>query len=201
MIHARSDLRGLKIDDHLFRIGGHGRYLPEIDMERSLSIIWLSGCFAIFSGVVVCANAFPSFRLLEIAAMFLSVALIPMAIYAIVFTNIRTALIGITAVAIGLSVWTTNWPAKARFTSAQAKFEVLLAEIENGKTISAPRWVGSYRVQQIDIKKTGAICGQSIVPEQSPSVECHQCFQSMRKCNFHQHQFLDLSESIFLYSV
>lgn len=158
MIHARSDLRGLKIDDHLFRIGGHGRYLPEIDMERSLSIIWLSGCFAIFSGVVVCANAFPSFRLLEIAAMFLSVALIPMAIYAIVFTNIRTALIGITAVAIGLSVWTTNWPAKARFTSAQAKFEMLLAEIENGKTISAPRWVGSYRVQQIDIKKTGAIC-------------------------------------------
>ena len=126
-------------------------------MKRPTYLLLLYGCLVILSVAIVFVNAFPSFRIYPLISLFLSVPLVIAALLAI-FTNIRAALTGIAAIAICISIWTSNWPVKARFSFSQAQLEVLASDVESGKAVNVPVWAGSYRVEKIDIRKTGAIC-------------------------------------------
>ena len=126
-------------------------------MKRSKHLPLLYGCLALFSAAIVFVNAFPSFRIYPLVSLLFSIPLVLVGLWAI-FTNVRAALTGITAIAICISVWTSNWPVQARFSLSHSQFEVLAKHVENGSSVGVPVWVGSYRIQKIQIKESGAIC-------------------------------------------
>lgn len=126
-------------------------------MKRTRNLPILYGCLAAFSVVIVLVNAFPSFRIYPLASLILSVPLVFLGLKAI-FTNVRVALAGIAAIAICVSVWTSNWPVKVRFLFSQAQFDALASDVENGNAVNVPVWAGSYRIRKVEVRKTGAIC-------------------------------------------
>ena len=126
-------------------------------MKRSRHLPLLFTCLAALSVAIVFVNAFPSFRRYPLVSLFLSVPLVLAALFA-TFTNIRGALAGITAIAICISIWTSNWPVKARFWFSHAQLEAIANDVQSGNSVSVPVWVGSYRIKKIQIKKSGAIC-------------------------------------------
>lgn len=126
-------------------------------MKRFKHLPLLYGILAVFSGVIVFASAFPSFRIFPLVSIFLSIPLLIGGTYAI-FINIRAAMAGIAAIAICVSVWSSNWPIKARFSFSRAQFEALASDVENGDSVSVPIWVGSYRIRKIQLRKSGAVC-------------------------------------------
>ena len=126
-------------------------------MKRSKHQRLLYLCLAALSMAIVFVNAFPSFRIYPLISLFFSIPLIVAALIAI-FTNIRAALAGFAALAICFSTWTSNWPVKARFSFSHAQLESLAIDIENGNSVNVPVWAGSYRIERIDIRETGAIC-------------------------------------------
>ena len=115
------------------------------------------GSLAAFSVAIIFVNAFPSIRIYPLISLLLSIPLVIMALCAI-FTNIRASLAGIAAIAICVSIWTSNWPLRARFSFSRARLESLANDVENGKSVNVPLWAGTYRIRKIDIRKTGAIC-------------------------------------------
>ena len=126
-------------------------------MKRSQHPPLLYGCLAAFSVAIIFVNAFPSFRIYPLASLFISSPLVGLGLCAI-FTNVRAALAGIAAIAICFSIWKSNWPVKARFSFSRAQFEALASDVERCNSVTVPVWVGSYRIQTIDVRKTGAIC-------------------------------------------
>ena len=82
--------------------------------RKSNFIRWLLGltlcCLA-----VIASDIFPENRLLEFAAILIALPVFLLS-FAFVFTNLRTALLGITAGAICFSVLVSHWPAKFRFS-------------------------------------------------------------------------------------
>ena len=126
-------------------------------MERPRFQRLLYVVLALLSVAIVIVNALPEFRIYPLISLLCSVPLVILGLAA-VFTNIRAALVGITAIAVCISIWTSNWPVAARFSISRGQFESLADEVRDGKSVPPPLWVGLYRIQQIETRKTGAIC-------------------------------------------
>lgn len=108
--------------------------------------------------VLVLADVFQSMRLLTFLALYVSIILVCVLVYAIIATNIRTIMIGVAAFALCLSIWIGHWPLKATFAFSKPQLTKLATRIENGEEFSTPRWIGCYRVLKIEQKSYGAIC-------------------------------------------
>ena len=118
----------------------------------------LNQWLAILASTIVCANAIGATSMVMIlVSMVFSLVVIGLAVYAIGFTSLRTALLAITAVSVVLSVWTTNWPAHARFHLAKSSFNKIEVNIRRGHSVATPRWIGTYYVKEIQSRRS-AIC-------------------------------------------
>lgn len=120
-----------------------------------------SAFFVILATLMVLSNAF-FFQLSQIAMLFLSFALVVTALVAFVSTNLRTLMVGVAALCVCLSIWTTNWPLKLRFQVSKSSFEKAVNKFEAGEQSEYPRMVGLFRVLKVKKKNKGndgeAVC-------------------------------------------
>ena len=123
--------------------------------RKSNFIRWLSG-LTICCLAVIASDIFPENRLLEFAAILIAL-LVFLLSFALVFTNLRTALLGITAGAICFSVLANHWPAKFRFSISRNDLNQFVDAYSNDSGIEMPIWCGSYRIKQIE-RRGDSIC-------------------------------------------
>lgn len=88
-------------------------------------------------------------QLSELLAIFISANLFFLLIASVFSTNLKTLMVGIAALCVSLSVWTTDWPLKLRFQLSKSSFEKVLNDFQDGEEIEVPRMVGLYRVTKV----------------------------------------------------
>ena len=123
-----------------------------------LFVILAIGC-----GIVFAADMLPAIRLLEFAAVFVTVAICLLA-FVLVFTDIRTAMLGIAAAAICFSISYNHWPAQIRFKLSENQLAELLASQKNPLTIETPVWCGLYRIEKIELRANSTCFWTDLTP-------------------------------------
>lgn len=108
-------------------------------------------CFAI---VLVLSNAFHC-QMSDILSVYVTAILLFTFVYAMFSTNLKTLMIGVTALCVCFSVWTTNWPLKARFVVSKPAFEKVRSQIELGSEPKFPRMIGLFRIKKVNTRNKG----------------------------------------------
>jgi len=116
---------------------------------------WLAG-LSLCCLVVIASDIFPENRIIDVAAILIVLPVFLLS-FALVFTNLRTAIMGITAAAICFSVFTNHWPAKIRFNIAANDLNQLVDSHSNTAAIEMPIWCGSYKIKAIE-RRGDSIC-------------------------------------------
>ena len=98
--------------------------------------------------VVFFADIFPAIRLLDFVAI-LTTFVVCVLSFALIFTDVRTALLGLTAAAVCFSISYNHWPATTRFKFSEGRLSELLADYQALGAVDAPVWCGSYYIEKI----------------------------------------------------
>ena len=123
-----------------------------------LFVVLTIGC-----GIVFAADMLPAIRLLEFAAVFVTVAICLLA-FVLVFTNIRNAMLGIAAAAICFSISYNHWPAQVRFQLSENQLAEILASQKDRLTIETPVRCGLYRIEKIELRGNSTCFWTDLTP-------------------------------------
>lgn len=110
------------------------------------------GCLIVFATDII-----PAFGLLEIVGVLITIAVCLLS-FVLIFTDVRTALVGITAAAVCFSISYNHWPATARFKLSEQRLNELLSAYEADNNVEVPTWCGSYYVRKIERRGQWTTC-------------------------------------------
>ena len=100
-------------------------------------------CLLVFS-----ADLCPANRLLDFAAVITTFFVCVLSFF-LIFTDVRTALLGITAAAVCFSISYNHWPATTRFKLSENRLNEMVANHQALNVPDVPVWCGSYYVKKI----------------------------------------------------
>ena len=117
-------------------------------MHRKSNFVKWTIALSICGILVLSSDIWPANRLLEFVALLITLAVCILS-FVLVFTNIRTALLGITFAAFCFSISYNHWPATTRFKMSKDELNRLLAAHQGSTKIETPIWCGSYYIKEI----------------------------------------------------
>jgi len=112
--------------------------------------------FAGATFVAILASLWP----LEPIALALTCTLLGLGtIVALLFVrSLRHLFAGITALAILLSVATSNWPLQAAYVLSRTSFDRVAAQVRAGDPPSTPCLIGLFRIRKAEVYHNGIVC-------------------------------------------
>lgn len=73
-------------------------------------------------------------------------------------TSLRRLLLNVTVVCIVLSVLTTDWPLKLRFTLSRPEIDALADRVQSGQNVALPCYAGLFWVRGAEANRAGQPC-------------------------------------------
>lgn len=72
--------------------------------------------------------------------------------------SLRRLLLNMTVVCCVLSVLTTDWPLRARFTLSRTAMDEVADRVQQGKDVQLPAYVGLFWVRAVEANRAGQPC-------------------------------------------
>ena len=77
---------------------------------------------------------------------------------AVAARSLRQLLYTIAAFAVLLSTMMFNMPLKMTFLLSRSAFDQLADDVESGRSVKTPRWIGPLRICKAEVHRNGVVC-------------------------------------------
>ena len=122
-----------------------------MEMYRKSNFVKWTISLSICGILVFCSDIWPANKWLGLAAAMITLAVCILS-FVLAFTNIKTAMLGVTAAAFCFSVSHNHWPANTRFKMAEEKLSSLIAAHDDPTKIETPIWCGSCYIREVETR-------------------------------------------------